>query len=427
MGPKWFHSLRLFAIISIPSGGRDPAGIYTTDFKGVNHVRVIVSTGLPIVINGGSTMSSRKAWVSQRGDSWYVGWRDPVSGNRRKKSFGKSKMAANAFAKKKTAELVEGIGEKRVASWVELRTAFLEHRKPRRPATVESYRNTLDTFERIIEPKTVEDVQTTTIDRFVATRLDERGKQPGSKTRPTSVNKELRELKAVFRFAVSRDFISKAPNIEFLKVEQSDPSFVSFEEFERIYAACKVATKPELPNISAPSWWQAFLVLAYQTGWRRSEPLKLLWEDVDLESGYAISRAKDNKGGRDERIPLTPIVVDHLEAIRGFTKEVFPWPQSTRSLYPVFQAIQEKAGVSKVCRKNHVCGPTCKYFAFHDLRRGFATENASELSASEVQIIMRHRSYTTTQVYLNMPRQVEERERIVSKIRQPNLRKEDRA
>ena len=46
----------------------------------------------------------------------------------------------------------------------------------------------------------------------------------------------------------------------------------------------------------------ALLVFAYMTGWRISDMLALRREDLDLEGGYAITRAEDNKGDRDDRV-----------------------------------------------------------------------------------------------------------------------------
>jgi integrase len=45
-------------------------------------------------------------------------------------------------------------------------------------------------------------------------------------------------------------------------------------------------------------------------------------------------------------------------------------------------------------------------YGFHDLRRGFATVNARSLGAEALQRLMRHKSYTTTQLYVNMANQL---------------------
>ena len=38
-------------------------------------------------------------------------------------------------------------------------------------------------------------------------------------------------------------------------------------------------------------------------------------------------------GNRDERVPLHPIVIEHLWTVKSFYPEVFPWKMTTRPLY----------------------------------------------------------------------------------------------
>ena len=45
-------------------------------------------------------------------------------------------------------------------------------------------------------------------------------------------------------------------------------------------------------------------------------------------------------------------------------------------------------------------------YGFHDIRRAFATTNAPQLSAVELQGLMRHKSYQTTQKYIRMAEMV---------------------
>ena len=44
---------------------------------------------------------------------------------------------------------------------------------------------------------------------------------------------------------------------------------------------------------------------------------------------------------------------------------------------------------------------------FHDLRRAFATMSADELMPDALQALMRHKSYTTAQKYINMARHMD--------------------
>lgn len=57
-------------------------------------------------------------------------------------------------------------------------------------------------------------------------------------------------------------------------------------------------------------------------------------------------------------------------------------------------------------------------YGFHDLRRAFATLNASSLSADELQGLMRYKSYQTTQRYINMASQLN---KAVDKLHVPDV------
>ena len=138
--------------------------------------------------------------------------------------------------------------------------------------------------------------------------------------------------------------------------------------------------------------------MAYMTGWRIGSLMALRREDVDLEAGFAVSRAADNKGKRDQRVPLHPLVVEHLRKIVSFSPLVFSWPHPRRSLFDQLHAIQAAAKVKPE-------GPKAQY-GFHDLRRAFATMNAATLTPDALQALMQHKDYQTTQRYINMARQL---------------------
>jgi integrase len=127
--------------------------------------------------------------------------------------------------------------------------------------------------------------------------------------------------------------------------------------------------------------------------------------DVSLDRGYVITRHEDNKGGRDEQVPLHQNVVEHLRNIVDFGPLVFPWPKGKRCLYEEFARIQTAAGIDLPCPEKHKHTDACHRYGFHDLRRAFATMNADRLTGDALQALMRHKA---TQRYISVARQLDQ-------------------
>jgi integrase len=82
--------------------------------------------------------------------------------------------------------------------------------------------------------------------------------------------------------------------------------------------------------------------------------------------------------------------------------------------------IQAAAGIRLVCHESHEHTDTCTPYGFHDLRRAIATANAKTLTPHTLQALMRHKSYTTTQRYVSIAKQLN---RSVEKLSVPDVLK----
>jgi integrase len=139
---------------------------------------------------------------------------------------------------------------------------------------------------------------------------------------------------------------------------------------------------------------------------------------VVVAYGQAIIQHGDNKARRDERVPLDPVVVDHLQRIPSFGPAVFPWRRNRRSLWEEFGRIQAAAGIHLSCHEDHEHADACYRYGFHDLGRGFASVNAETMTPDALQALMRHKSYQTTQRYINLAHQVN---RAVERLHVPEV------
>jgi integrase len=211
---------------------------------------------------------------------------------------------------------------------------------------------------------------------------------------------------SIASFSGTTKYLPERPKFRMLREPVKLATFVSAEHFAAIYEACDAARRPSGRPYPAADYWRALLSMLYMTGWRISEALALRWSDVDLKAGTAITRAADNKGNRDDVAPLHPVVVDHLRGLHSFDSLVFKWSDERKELWNGFGDIQRAAGIHLPCDAEHEHTPSCHTYGFHDLRRAFATVNAASLSADALQKLMRRRSYSTTQRYINMADQL---------------------
>jgi integrase len=365
---------------------------------------------------------SSDAWIFQRAEQvrdmgeekapYYVGWYD-LDGHRHMQSCGtgfQGKKKAERLKRKIEAELLTGTYRKDTRKqWADFRREYEERvLAGKAVATRLQAAISLDHFERLVRPVRVFGLVTSHIDDFIAARRQERGRKEGDTTSPATVNKDLRHIKAALAVAFEWGYLSAVPKFRMEKALRKLPRYVTGEHFAAIYAqGCEAARMPEGMPYPPSDWWRALLAMAYMTGWRIGDILAQRRDQLDLETGRAVSLAEDNKGKRDELVTLHPSVVEHLRRLAGFGPVVFPWNHNRRTLDEEFLRIQQAAGVRLPCPKTHKHTDHCHAYGFHDLRRAFATMNADKLSPDALQSLMRHKSYTTTQLYINLARQMD--------------------
>lgn len=193
----------------------------------------------------------------------------------------------------------------------------------------------------------------------------------------TSVNMEIRHLKAVFSYSVDiAGYLKENPfkNVKQFKIEGNNlPVFLSIDNIETLL---EVIDNRDFKD----------LVLFYlNTGCRRNEALNLEWENIDFERKMVkITKAKS---GSDRSVPLNDGILEILERRRQKQK---PFSFKEDFVTHKFPKYLKKTGLNGK-------------FTIHSLRHTFASHlvmNGVDLYS--VQKLLGHSSSKVTEMYAHL-------------------------
>lgn len=147
------------------------------------------------------------------------------------------------------------------------------------------------------------------------------------------------------------------------------------------------ALTPKAPGMGAQNpWIRPAFELAIETGMRRGEMLRLMWDDVDLKKRTA--KLRDTKNGEDRAIPLSTRAVTVLQELpRSISGRVIPISENALKL--AWQRARKKVGADGL--------------RFHDLRHEAASRFFEKgLEIMEVATITGHRSLSMLKRYTHL-------------------------
>jgi len=210
-------------------------------------------------------------------------------------------------------------------------------------------------------------------------------KDPSSKVKGATVNREIAYLRCLFNFAIECKYIVENParGVKPFDERRERPAkrMLSLEEEQRILR-------------NAPPYLRVAIVLLAQTGGRTyTEGLSLRWEQVDLDHHVIFFGGKTKTEGSSEPVPLTGLareVLHHWKQEQGSTSPLlFPSPvkpsQPVTSVKTAWKTTLRKAGVA--------------YFPIYHLRHVFCTRLSWVAPDAVVQRAMRHSSPETKRHY----------------------------
>ena len=290
--------------------------------------------------------------------------------------------------------------------------------------TASSSESRLDVCERIIKPRSLSNMANPVkLERLKSELLaGTEGKKPRS---PHTVNSYLNCLVAAMNWAHSQEWIPK--RIKKQEVPADDPDkgrpLTDFE-FARMLKACSVACPKD------PDSWRYLLQGLWESGLRVGEAMNLSWDIpgtiriVSLKSGRPAIQipGKRQKNRKLQTIPVTVMCEDLLDEHPTQTGWVFnPTMRSGRAGRPGVDAVSR--AISDVGEKALiVVNDAGKFASAHDLRRSFGQRMADRgVTLRDLQKLMRHLSFTTTETF-HLSDQIEEiGDRINDRLEEPYL------
>ena len=191
-------------------------------------------------------------------------------------------------------------------------------------------------------------------------------------------------LKFLYRTTLKREWAVE--KIRYPRAKRKLPVVLDLLEVESLFSVTK--------NLKH----KAILMITYSSGLRASETASLKITDID--SKRMMVRITQGKGGKDRYSILSQTTLEHLRQywrIYRPTKWLFDGAKkedhiTTHSIQLLFYAAKKRAGITK---------PS----SVHTLRHSFATHLIEAgTSLHHVQLLLGHRSPTTTTVYLHVSR-----------------------
>jgi integrase len=230
---------------------------------------------------------------------------------------------------------------------------------------------------RHLEREQVMNLNEARIDQYRTARLGETTRRKGPPSWQT-LDHEVALLKRFLEYARKSGKIPSNPlaAVALLRKPNVRRVLIDEDEAERLVSGAEELLRP-------------IILVAYDTGMRRGEVLKLRWDQVDLREGCLRLAAEDTKTDRPRNVFLTARTLEALRALPRHVRSGFvfvnpatgrPWNNIRRMWKRACKAAGLPAGVW-----------------FHDARRSFCT-NARRRQVPE-SVVMRMSGHRTRSVF----------------------------
>lgn len=205
---------------------------------------------------------------------------------------------------------------------------------------------------------------------------------------PGTINRKLSTLSKALKFAASRGMIDSLPLIERMKEAEGRMRCYAPEEIQRVLGYLESTGQGDFRDV---------VIFLVETGARAGEAARLLWDDVDLDTG--VVKLYETKSGKARGIPLSTRVTEMLHQRRSMIltsarqgARVFPgWVDKRNRTTPMSSAWIAARTQLKMDGR------------LHDLRHTFASRLVQQgVGILTVQQLLGHGSVQMTMRYAHL-------------------------
>ena len=238
--------------------------------------------------------------------------------------------------------------------------------------------------ETLGRPATLDDLTDIAVAQHLQRLLEQ-------KRKPAGVNKERRQLVALWNLAAKKRLVDQFPVLPTVHEPEQMPKAWTTEELWRLRMSCNMQPGVYC-GVPARLWWVALHHVLFATGERIAAVMQLRWKDIT--GNVVVFPAETRKGSKRASVAtLTPAALAAIDEICKPQRElVFPWPYTSNYIYRTYRVILQRAELEHDSRS-----------MFHRMRRSHATH--LKAAGGDATASLGHASPVTTSRYID-PRMI---------------------
>ena len=230
-----------------------------------------------------------------------------LEGKRTRERIGMSKQAAENRLREVQTAKAEGRtirkNKNTIITLGSLREWYLDLSEVKQRRSFSSIKKCLRICVEGIGDITVSQLSKNRLELFRKKRLTEISKRKGRAVKPSTVNRDVSNLRAMLNKALEHAKIEINPigRIKLLEENNVRERVLSQDEFESLYLHCP----PSLKGI---------VLIGFYLPMRQAEILNLTWKEIDLKMGFIRLGGERTKNKIGRNIPLNPRIIEFLRA-----------------------------------------------------------------------------------------------------------------